>query len=400
MTEPTFPPTRAAALKRLSDFVPRAGPDYAATRNYDVPGHANVSALSPYLRHRLITEEEVLSAVLSHWPASSAAKFIDEVFWRTYWKGWLQQRPAVWDAYRQELGRALDRVQTEAGLRADWEAACRGDTGIEAFDHWARELVQTGYLHNHARMWAASIWIFTLNLPWVLGADFFLRHLLDGDAASNTLSWRWVAGLQTRGKHYVAHADNIAKFTKGRFAKANLAVDPAPLDGPPAPELSALPEPEHPSDEPFAMLLTDDDLSPDPLLNYGRPVATACVLGTADRSPLVVSDNVQQFAQGAAADVRERLADSLGQWSGQMATASEVANWAEMTGARQLVMHRPIVGPAHDRLQGLPEKLQEKGMRLVRVIRPYDQVAHPHATAGFFKLKKAIPKILKECELT
>jgi deoxyribodipyrimidine photo-lyase len=65
-----------------------------------------------------------------------------------------------------------------------------------------QELVETGYLHNHARMWFASIWIFTLRLPWELGADFFLRHLLDGDAASNTLSWRWVAGLHTKGKHY------------------------------------------------------------------------------------------------------------------------------------------------------------------------------------------------------
>ncbi len=74
-----------------------------------------------------------------------------------------------------------------------------------------------GYLHNHARMWFASIWIFTLRLPWVLGADFFMRHLCDGDPASNTLSWRWVAGLHTRGKTYLARASNIATYTGGRF---------------------------------------------------------------------------------------------------------------------------------------------------------------------------------------
>ena len=66
-------------------------------------------------------------------------------------------------------------------------------------------------------MWFASIWIFSLGLPWTLGADFFLRHLVDGDPASNTLSWRWVAGLHTRGKTYAARAENIARYTEGRF---------------------------------------------------------------------------------------------------------------------------------------------------------------------------------------
>ncbi|MCK7502530.1 MAG: hypothetical protein MZW92_81430 [Comamonadaceae bacterium] len=85
-------------------------------------------------------------------------------------------------------------------------------------------------LHNHARLWFASLWIFTLELPWALGADFFLRHLLDGDPASNTLSWRWVVGLQTPGKIYLARADNIARFTAGRFpAVTGLATAARPL---------------------------------------------------------------------------------------------------------------------------------------------------------------------------
>ncbi len=85
-------------------------------------------------------------------------------------------------------------------MRARWEQATTGRTGLACFDAWARELLDVGYLHNPARMWFASLWIFTLELPWALGADFFLRHLLDGDPASNTLSWRWVGGLQTPGK--------------------------------------------------------------------------------------------------------------------------------------------------------------------------------------------------------
>ena len=92
-----FPPTRTAALEKLSAFVPKAARDYAAQRNYDFgPGqHAAVSTLSPYLRHRLITEAEVLEAVLGRYSLSSAEKFVQEVFWRTYWKGWLEMRPAV-----------------------------------------------------------------------------------------------------------------------------------------------------------------------------------------------------------------------------------------------------------------------------------------------------------------
>ena len=95
---------------------------------------------------------------------------------------------------------------------------------------WVEELVNENYLHNHTRMWFASIWIFTLNLPWQLGANFFMRHLLDGDSASNTLSWRWVAGLQTIGKHYLATASNISKFTNNVHKPQNLNEDALPLN--------------------------------------------------------------------------------------------------------------------------------------------------------------------------
>ena len=110
-------------------------------------------------------------------------------------------------------------------------------SGIPAMDAWTSELIETGYLHNHARMWYASIWIHTLKLPWTLGAEFFLRNLLDGDVASNTLSWRWVAGLHTVGKFYLAQKSNICKFTAGRLevniplATCLLYTSPSPRDG-------------------------------------------------------------------------------------------------------------------------------------------------------------------------
>jgi deoxyribodipyrimidine photo-lyase len=394
---PSHPPTRSEALARLQGFLPHAGRDYAARRNYDLPGHGGVSVLSPYIRHRLITEDEVLTAVLGRFALSSAEKFVQEVFWRTYWKGWLEMRPSVWTDYRNEVRHGLDRIATEAGLRATWEAACSGTTGIDAFDHWARELVQTGYLHNHARMWFASIWCFTLRLPWALGADFFLRHLLDGDPASNTLGWRWVAGLQTPGKTYLARATNIAKYTEGRFRPDHqLAAYADPVDGMPNPPRGAAPEPAHwDAAKQTGLLLTEEDLSPGFLLTAGpTPAGTGVLLGDDARSPLHVSDGVTRFTEGAVADTAARYGDRLGifagPWRGEDAVA-EAAAWA--TGFEQIVTPYPPVGPAADRIAALETALRPHGIPVIRALRPYDARAWPHATHGFFRFKDKIPKL-------
>jgi len=151
-------PTRAAALARLAAFNPLMGRAYADGRNFDPgPGKpAHVSVLSPYIRHRLITEQEVVAAAIAAHGAEVADKFIKEVFWRSYWKGWLAQRQAVWNAY---CARVAVSVQAPP---EGYAAAVTGQTGIACFDAWVQELIDTGYLHNHARMWFASIWIFTL----------------------------------------------------------------------------------------------------------------------------------------------------------------------------------------------------------------------------------------------
>ncbi|MEL7048918.1 MAG: FAD-binding domain-containing protein, partial [Pseudomonadota bacterium] len=211
--------TRHAGLERLSAFLPRAGRAYAKSRNYDFGQHTrgNISGLSPFIRHRLITEDDVVRRTLQRHALTSAEKFVQEVCWRTYWKGWLEHRPGLWDAYIVHVENEQRRVAADPVLSAAYAEAIEGRTGITCFDDWVNELQSTGYLHNHTRMWFASIWVFTLELPWVLGADHFFRHLLDGDPASNTLSWRWVAGLQTKGKTYLARSDNIATFTEGRY---------------------------------------------------------------------------------------------------------------------------------------------------------------------------------------
>lgn len=148
--------TRDHALHRLAAFLPRAGSDYARRRNLDLPGHPHVSGLSPWLRHRLVTEAEVIAATRTAHPTGADA-FLAEVWWRTYWKGWLELRPGIWSAYRAGVKAGLNRVATEDLMAARVQAACQGRTRIDGFDTWAQDLVATGYLHNHARMWFASI---------------------------------------------------------------------------------------------------------------------------------------------------------------------------------------------------------------------------------------------------
>lgn len=381
-------PTRLAGLDRLLRFLPQAGRDYASLRNLDLPGHPHVSTLSPWLRHRMVTEAEVIDATLRAHP-QGAEKFLAEVWWRTYWKGWLELRPSVWTDYRQGLQAALNRLAVEPGLAARAEAAMLGETGIDGFDHWAEELGTTGYLHNHARMWFASIWIFTLRLPWELGADFFLRQLIDGDPASNTLSWRWVAGLQTPGKTYLATADNIAKNTRGRFHPEGLALQAPALPMSPLPAPRAAPkgdswDPTLPS----LLLITEEDLSPEFLLTQGlRPTSVAVLTDVAGRSPLAVADLVHRFTQGAIADTLSRL---FAPDAPVFTDEATLLDHAQAQGALQIVTPYAPTGPVATRLARLAKAAEARSITLARVLRDHDRQAWPHATHGFFRFREAV----------
>lgn len=392
-----FTPNRTAALQALHDFLPKAGRDYAARRNYDLPDHPHVSRLSPYLRHRLLTEAEVLTAVLGRYTLSTAEKFVQEVYWRTYWKGWLELRPQIWSDYRREVQMGLNRVQSEEGLRAEFDAACAGRTEIDCFNFWAQELVKTGYLYNHARMWFASIWVFTLRLPWALGADFFLRHLLDGDPASNTLSWRWVAGMQTKGKTYLARASNIAEYTEGRFrpVAGDLADHADALESRPHPPVGPMPVGEMwDPDLRTALLLSEEDLSPGYLFEAGlSPVQTATLKSARDRSPLILAPMVKDFTHRCMADAVRRYADKLGAVTSATGV-QEVADWARATGAAQIVTPYAPVGPAQEALDRLEIALKPDKITLIRVLRDYDRAAWPRATHGFFKFREHIPELV------
>ncbi|KQO59998.1 FAD-binding domain-containing protein [Curtobacterium sp. Leaf261] len=396
-----FIPTRSAGLEALADFVPRAGSAYARDRNHDLgASRDNVSGLSPSVRHRLVTEQEVVTAVLDRHSLRAAEKFVQEVFWRTYWKGWLEQNPEVWRRYRREVSEFA-----MGDLPPGYTDAVAGRTGIDAMDAWVRELVDTGYLHNHTRMWFASIWVFTLGLPWQLGADFFYRHLLDGDAASNTLSWRWVAGLQTTGKTYLASASNIARYTDGRFSPTGLATTARALAEEPLPPRA----PIEPDDvvgtigERVGLLLHEEDLEPASLLAEcpgmaDSLVATAVFADPGERSPFGASDAVSSFTATALDDAAARALDAGGRPAQVLSDTlpSTVLRWAESEGLDTVVVPCAPVGPVHERLATLGPALAAEGVALVTVRRQWDSAAWPFASRGFFPFRERIPALVQQ----
>ena len=405
-----FEPSRTAGLARLAAFLPRAGGHYASWRNHDhgPDQRANVSGLSPYLRHRLLTESEVLSAVLEQHSLADAGMFVQEVFWRTYFKGHLETRPAIWRAYLSGLDHARAALDVSAGRRTAFRQALAGETGIDCFDAWIAELRDTGYLHNHARMWFASIWIFTLRLPWQLGADLFLQQLIDGDPASNTLSWRWVAGLHTRGKTYLATAQNIRACTDGRFDPRGLAQHAVALDEPDQAPLEGLnPEALNLALQPplrgrIGLLLTAEDLHA-PSLVAGSAIAgcqIAAVAGASlpdDASGHGASRLPQDFRHAALDDGLSLAGSTFAVPAVRLPALSTqaIAAWAGAEGLRTVVTAHAPVGPVSDTLANItPALLSEHGVALVRLRRPFDERAWPHATRGYFAMKTRIPELV------
>lgn len=395
-------PNRAAGLGQLQKFVALAGTSYSRQRNFDFGAgkHAKVSQLSPWLRHRVILEQDVLSSVLQSHDLQTAEKFIQEVFWRGYFKGWLEHRPDVWRSYKQDLISLFDRLDSDAGLARGYDEAVAGRTGIECFDVWVQELVETGYLHNHARMWFASIWIFTLKLPWQLGADFFYRHLLDGDPASNTCSWRWVGGLHTAGKTYLARASNIEKFTGGRFnPEGALALVAPTLEDRRPISITApvFPEPELLGRR-VGLLITEEDCAPDSL-TLTTPLAVLALSAPTPRSVRPLGRVAASFAPGAVADAirQARTAfDAPVELNDTPDWRAAIEAWVGEHDLEAVVTARLPIGPVQKRVR---QACREAGIDLIEITRTYDQVVWPHAKKGFFGLKKKIPSILQALDL-
>ena len=314
------------------------------------------------------------------------------MLWRSYFKGWLELHPAAWARFLAEREGAEEAMRRSGGLARAVAAAQEGRTGIAGFDDWARELVAFGYLHNHARMWFASIWIFTLRLPWTLGADFFLRHLVDADPASNTLSWRWVAGLQTPGKTYLATADNIARHTGGRFSPRGLATAAVALDEAPLPGLRALPVRPSLPRGPALLLTHPEDYGPDDVVPPGTELAGA-LAATGGSAHWPWGEAARRFVASAAEDAAARAGQPAAVTEGLRAEA--VLTAAASAGATWVLAPEAPVGPVSDALSALAGPLAAAGVALVRVRRPWDEALWPLATKGFFPFRQRSAAVLE-----
>jgi hypothetical protein len=305
--------------------------------------------------------------------------------------------------YQQAVAEARESLAADAGLARRVADAEAGRTGNGAVDQWAQELTETGYLHNHARMWFASLWIFTLRLPWALGADFFLRHLLDGDPASNTLSWRWVAGLHTRGKTYLARRDNILRFTDGRIDPGpDLAVHAEPLTEVVSPQHLDIAWPKTPiAGERPAWLVTEEDCRADDLLPDSASAACRFgLLATGARSTGPVAKAVRNYGNGAVEDALERAgAPEIRCFEANDEGLDALVQALSRAGVDTVHVTWVPFGPVADALTMLEPQLRKAGMLLQHHVRDLDHAAWPFADRGFFKLKKKIPRIIEQLNL-
>ena len=398
--------TRKDALAQLDAFIPSAG-RYAHDRNRVVPGHTNVSRLSPAIRHRLILEAECAAAPLSRYAASTVEKFTQEVYWRRYWKNWLSLRPQVWTDYLDQLA-VIQNDPTSYATRARAARCEAGESPVAIMNHFARELIETGYLHNHARMWFAGWWIHIERLPWQLGADFFLRYLFDGDPASNTLSWRWVAGLQTPGKTYLPRRTNLEKYLPPevieRYHKGlELLEQPRALILP-AEARPAITRPSLPSTPSLRKGRVGIWIHEEDLLIEQSPLAALhpnAILATGDTATwtrLRYPEPKTAWLRTAITDAARRAGSAFG-IEAQVDTDSSITEallrWASEHQLQQIAAMRPEIGPLDDQFHDLQVALTKVGVDLVLYDRPQDLVLRPLATGGFFGFWEKMQQALK-----
>ena len=373
-----FEASRAKAVEKLNHYVENNLFEYSKLRNFDFgpDNRTNISCLSPYITHGIINELEVIEKSLKKFSFTKNEKFIQEVLWRTYWKGWLELRPNVWSDYLIEL----NKLRNEFKDNQNYINAIEGKTNLECFNQWINELKENNYLHNHARMWFASIWIFTLELPWQLGAELFMKHLYDGDPASNTLGWRWVAGIQTQGKHYLASEWNIKKFTNNRFQNIKLNENAVPKVSEKTYPL-AKQEFNNPQNiEKKNLLIFENNLSFEITdFKENKFEKIYIVSNKNENRSIKLSEKVVKFKSLLIKDQEQRLKDQ--------SIDCEVVDISEVKNIENYYGLYPTVGENLD-------YLNSNNLKIEFLYRNLDQLAWQYCNKGFFNFKNYIPKII------
>jgi deoxyribodipyrimidine photo-lyase len=375
-----FPANRTKALKKLDDFIEKNLLEYTKLRNFDfgTQNRKNISCLSPYVTHGVINEVEIINKVLKKHLFNKSEKFIQEVLWRIYWKGWLELRPDVWGDYLINLKTYREKYKTNQ----NYLNAVVGNTNIQCFDDWVKELKETNYLHNHTRMWFASIWIFTLDLPWELGAEFFLKHLYDGDSASNTLGWRWVAGIQTPGKHYLASEWNIKKFTNNRYENIKLNESAKPKI---SNKVYSISKSDFLSSEIIdnkILLIFDNNLFFEFSDFKDKKFNKILIVNSNEGRKISLSDRVTKFKESLLQDQLERLKNlSI---DCEIIKVEDIKKYSD-----DIYALYPSVGENLDFINSNELK------NIQFLYRKIDQLSWRYCNKGFFNFKNYIPKIIQ-----
>ena len=376
-----FKPSRTFAEELMNVFIENNLVNYSKLRNFDYgpDKRSNVSCLSPYVTHGVISEVELIKKSLNKYSFAKNEKFIQEIMWRTFWKGWMELRPDVWTDYLSELNQIRDKYKNDQ----DYKKAVEGRTEIQCFNEWVGELKENNYLHNHARMWFASIWIFTLELPWQLGAEFFMQHLYDGDPASNTLGWRWVAGIQTQGKNYLASEWNIKKFTDNRFKNIKLKENASPKKV-----------------EKFYPILKKDFINPDieegkNLLVFENSLSLELselinnkfnkiklITNQNQNRQIKLSEKTMNFKTQLFEDQKKRLKDK--------SLECEILDISKIEDIADSYLLYPTVGETLDYIES------KKFSEVKFLYRELDQFSWQYCNKGFFNFKNYIPKIIQK----
>ena len=375
-----FPISRKNTLKKLDDFIENNILDYTKSRNFDfgIQNRKNTSCLSPYVSHGIISETEIINKVLKKHLFNKTEKFVQEVLWRIYWRGWLELRPMVWNDYLIKLKVLNEEYKTNE----NYLNAIKGETNIQCFNDWVNELKETNYLHNHTRMWFASIWIFTLELPWELGAEFFLKHLYDGDSASNTLGWRWVAGIQTPGKHYVASEWNIKKFTNNRYEKIRLNESAVPIKNNKTYTISKKDFINPKIDDGKILLIFDNNLSFEFSDFRDKKFKKILIVNSNEDRQISLSDNIVKFKESLFQDQLDRLK--------KFPIDCEVIKIKDIKKINENIYALyPSVG------ENLDFVVSNKLQNIQFLYRKIDQFSWKYCTKGFFNFKNYIPQIIQ-----
>ena len=301
LSETFFPTDYKSILQKLENIDPFK---YAQTRNFT---DGAVTYLSPYISRGVLSLPQIKEHVLKSYKPYQVEKFLQELAWREYWQ-------RVWQAIGNKI--FIDIIQEQPNVVHHKMVAAieNADTGIDAIDDNIELLYSTGYMHNHVRMYLSSIACNVAKAHWLQPSQWLYYHLFDGDLASNSLSWQWVAGTFSSKKYY-CNQENINRYTKSNQQQTfldrsyeeitNMRIPEELLDKSNFFAQTVLPEKIAPTLKEGLPVIIYNSYNIDPLWHSGEPANRILLLEPAHFKAHPVSSKVLQFIT----DLSKNIAD-------------------------------------------------------------------------------------------